>query len=102
MFVGKFIISVMDTRWVLAETEHVGNDLIGLPKPIKSVLISRDICSMADLEQFLNPPHKLPYDPLRLAGMDQAYGGSIWLQNKTKLSEYLVILMWMELQVHLL
>ena len=72
MFVGKFIISVMDTRWVLAETEHVGNDLIGLPKPIKSVLISRDICSMADLEQFLNPPHKLPYDPLRLAGMDQA------------------------------
>ena len=27
---------------------------------------------MADLEQFLNPPHKLPYDPLRLAGMDQA------------------------------
>ena len=72
MFVGKFIISVMDTRWVLAEAEHVGNDLTGLPRPIKSVLISRDICSMADLEQFLNPPHKLPYDPLSLAGMDKA------------------------------
>ena len=69
---GEFTISVMDTRWVLTEIEQVGTDLPALPKPIKSVLISRGICSSADLEQFLNPPHKLPYDPLRLSGMDQA------------------------------
>ena len=72
MCVGKFIISVMDTRWVLTETEYVGADLTGLPKPIESILISRGICSLANLEQFLTPPHELPYDPLRLLGMDQA------------------------------
>ena len=72
MRVGKFIISVMDTRWVLTETEHGGTDLTGLPKPIESVLISRGINSSSDLEQFLNPPHKLPYDPLRLSGMAEA------------------------------
>ena len=72
MRVGKFIISVMDTRWVLTETEYVGADLTGLPKPIESILISRGICSLANLEQFLTPPHELPYDPLRLSGMAEA------------------------------
>ena len=62
----------MDTRWVLTETKHVGIDLNGLPTPIESILVCRGICSLADLEQFLTPPHELPYDPLRLSGMDQA------------------------------
>ena len=69
---GLVIKGVMDTRWVLNEIQHVSNGLTGLPEPIRSLLTSRGIREQADLEKFLNPPHKLPYDPLRLSGMDQA------------------------------
>ena len=62
----------MDTRWVLTENRHISGTLPGLPTPIKSLLASRGISSLEEIQLFLNPPHKLPYDPLKLPGMDKA------------------------------
>jgi len=62
----------MDTRWVLTEKQHISGSLPGLPTPIKSLLASRGISSLEELQLFLNPPHKLPHDPLKLHGMDKA------------------------------
>ena len=62
----------MDTRWVLIENQHIIHDLPGLPTPIRSLLVSRGISSLEELQLFLHPPHKLPYDPLKLHGMDEA------------------------------
>ena len=36
------------------------------------VLVRRGIDTAEKLRVFLDPPHRLPYDPLRLAGMDRA------------------------------
>ena len=43
-----------------------------LPSAIVKVLIRRGVDSAERLRIFLEPPQRLPYDPLRLAGMDQA------------------------------
>ena len=52
----------MDTRWLLTEKQHISGSLPGLPTPIKSLLASRGISSLEELQLFLNPPHKLPHD----------------------------------------
>lgn len=44
----------------------------GLPAAAASILRSRDICSAKELQLFLQPPHRLPYCPLRLSGMEAA------------------------------
>ena len=43
-----------------------------LPPAMAKVLLARDIDSADKLRLFLEPPQRMPYDPLRLAGMDQA------------------------------
>jgi single-stranded-DNA-specific exonuclease len=43
-----------------------------LPPAVVRVLVSRGIDTAAKLQLFLHPPHRLPYDPLRLPGMDRA------------------------------
>ena len=48
-----------------ALSEHV-------PPAIAQVLAKRGIDTPQKLNTLLNPPHKLPYDPLRIAGMDVA------------------------------
>ena len=44
----------------------------GLPPAIAKVLVRRGIDSAEKLRMFLDPPQRLPYDPLRLAGVDWA------------------------------
>ena len=44
----------------------------GLPPVIARLLAGRGIDTDRKLQDFLSPPHRLPYDPLRLAGMDTA------------------------------
>jgi single-stranded-DNA-specific exonuclease len=43
-----------------------------LPSAVVKVLVHRDIDTAEKLRIFLEPPQRLPYDPLRLPGMDQA------------------------------
>ncbi|MEK7814897.1 MAG: single-stranded-DNA-specific exonuclease RecJ, partial [Chloroflexota bacterium] len=43
-----------------------------LPPAVARVLVNRGIDTAAKLQLFLHPPHRLPYDPVRLPGMDQA------------------------------
>ena len=44
----------------------------GLPPVIARLLAGRGIDTDRKLQEFLNPPHHLPYDPLRLSGMSTA------------------------------
>jgi single-stranded-DNA-specific exonuclease len=43
-----------------------------LPPVVARVLVSRGIDTAAKLQLFLHPPYRLPYDPIRLPGMDRA------------------------------
>lgn len=43
-----------------------------LPRAAVAVLLRRGIDTADKLRCFLQPPHRLPYDPLRLYGMDRA------------------------------
>ena len=45
-----------------------------LPPAIAKVLVRRGIDCAGKLQMFLDPPQRLPYDPLRLTGVDQALG----------------------------
>ena len=59
-------------RWDLPPpvTDHsLSSDL---PPAIAKVLVRRGIDSAEKLRIFLDPPQRLPYDPLRLEGVDQA------------------------------
>ena len=44
----------------------------GLPPVIARLLAGRGIDTDQKLQEFLNPSHRLPYDPLRLSGMEAA------------------------------
>jgi len=54
--------SILDAT---ALSEHV-------PPAIAQVLVKRGIDTPQKLNILLDPPHRLPYDPLRIAGMDTA------------------------------
>ena len=43
-----------------------------MPPAIAQVLVKRGIDTPQKLSSLLDPPHRLPYDPLRIAGMDTA------------------------------
>ena len=44
----------------------------GLPPALVRILLARGIDSAEQLQCFLQPPHHLPYSPLRLSGMEAA------------------------------
>ncbi len=44
----------------------------GLPPAIAQVLARRGVRTAEELQLFLEPPQRMPYDPLRLAGMEPA------------------------------
>ncbi len=62
-------------KWKLKEVAGAGGDL-GLnacvPPPLVRVLAARGIETEQQLRLFLNPPHRLPYCPMRLSGMEDA------------------------------
>lgn len=44
----------------------------GVPSAVAQVMLRRGMDTEEKLRVFLNPPHKLPYDPQRMMGMDRA------------------------------
>ena len=59
-------------RWQLPAPVAVDRLVPRVPPPVAQFLIRRGIDTPQKLDAFLNPPHRLPYDPLRLSGMDTA------------------------------
>ncbi len=68
-----------ELKWSLppsSDANGVSADANGLtghvPPAIAQVLVNRGIDTPQKLAALLDPPHRLPYDPLRIAGMDLA------------------------------
>jgi len=59
-------------RWELPSPASPHSLPRDLPSAAVSVLLRRGIDTAEKLRYFLQPPHRLPYDPLRLSGMDRA------------------------------
>ena len=59
-------------KWLLKETPEAHALPPNVPPPLVPVLLGRGIDTAEKLRLFLHPPHNLPYDPLRLTGMDLA------------------------------
>ncbi|PKB70932.1 MAG: single-stranded-DNA-specific exonuclease RecJ [SAR202 cluster bacterium Io17-Chloro-G6] len=61
-----------EISWSLPSALHA-NGLSGqVPPAIAQVLVKRGFDTPQKLAALLDPPHRLPYDPLRIAGMDTA------------------------------
>ena len=61
-------------NWELNQRVESHNLPSDLPVPVAQILLRRGIDTAEKLRFFLEPPQRLPYDPLRLAGMDRALG----------------------------
>ena len=60
-------------QWILPpDRDTTGLRTTTLPPVIARLLVGRGIDNSQKLRTFLHPPHRLPYDPLRLPGMDAA------------------------------
>lgn len=58
--------------WALPTTVDISALSGHVPDAIAQVLVKRDIDTPQKLNALLNPPYRLPYDPLRISGMDIA------------------------------
>lgn len=58
--------------WSLPSAVDTGALSGHVPPAIAQVLVERGIDTPQALNLLLDPPHKLPYDPLRISGMDTA------------------------------
>ena len=58
--------------WSLPSAVDTGALSGHVPPAIAQVLVKRGIDTPQALNLLLDPPHKLPYDPLRISGMDIA------------------------------
>ena len=58
--------------WSLPTTLHTAALSGHVPPAIAQILVKRGIETPQALDLLLDPPHKLPYDPLRISGMDTA------------------------------
>ena len=59
-------------EWLLREISGTHSLPRDAPAPLVPVLLGRGIDTAEKLRLFLSTPHNLPYDPLRLLGMDLA------------------------------
>ena len=62
-------------KWKLKETPAGDGNFspaIDVPAPLAKVLAARGVETEQQLRLFLNPPHRLPYCPMRLSGMEAA------------------------------
>lgn len=62
-------------KWKLKEEAGTGGDpglSACVPAPLVRVLAARGFETERQLRLFLNPPHRLPYCPMRLSGMEAA------------------------------
>ncbi len=65
-------VDVGAKRWVLPQTVTDHSLPSGLQPAAIKVLLRRGIDTKEKLETFFDPPHSLPYDPMRLEGMEAA------------------------------
>ncbi|MDA1127370.1 MAG: single-stranded-DNA-specific exonuclease RecJ [Chloroflexi bacterium] len=65
-------ITGREKTWSLPSALGDHNLSDNVPAAIAQVLVKRGIDTPQKLASFLDPPHRLPYDPLRIAGMDDA------------------------------
>ena len=65
-------MAVPSKKWQLPPPVKSHGLPVGLPAAAVQVLLGRGIDSREKLQFFLEPPHRLPHDPLRLPGMDRA------------------------------
>lgn len=65
-------MSRTERNWHLPPEATGGALPAGIPLPIVQLLLNRGVNSAEKLTFLLEPPHKLPYNPLRLSGMDLA------------------------------
>ncbi len=61
-------------KWVYPLPVNTGGLPVDIPRPIAELLARKAIDTAEKLRFFLEPPHRLPYDPQRMAGMDRAVG----------------------------
>lgn len=66
------MLTEVATRWELQPVAEAHTLPGHLPPVVAQVLVSRGIDTADKLRFFLNPPHRLPYDSIRLLGMDRA------------------------------
>jgi single-stranded-DNA-specific exonuclease len=65
-------MALLTKRWQLPPPAKAHTLPERLPQSMVQVLLARGIDTTEKLRFFLDPPHRLPYDPLRLSGMDRA------------------------------
>ena len=65
-------MAVPTKRWQLPPPVKSHRLPVDLPAAAVQVLLARGIDSREKLQFFLEPPHRLPHDPLRLPDMDRA------------------------------
>jgi single-stranded-DNA-specific exonuclease len=65
-------MALLTKRWQLPPSAKAHTLPERLPQSMVQVLLARGIDTTEKLRFFLEPPHRLPYDPLRLSGMDRA------------------------------
>ena len=59
-------------QWQLPSPPRAHSLPSDVPLPVVQILLARGIDTAEKLRYFLDPPQRLPYDPLRLAGMERA------------------------------
>lgn len=59
-------------RWQLTPDTPIPPELSSLPPALAQLLLNRGIDTPEKLHCFLHPPQQLPYNPLRLSGMEPA------------------------------
>ena len=59
-------------RWQLPPDTPIPSELSSLPPALSQLLLNRGIDTPEKLRCFLHPPQQLPYNPLRLSGMEPA------------------------------
>ena len=59
-------------RWQLPPDTTIPAELADLPPALAQTLLTRGLDTREKLRCFLEPPHQLPYNPLRLSGMTPA------------------------------
>ena len=82
------------SQWDLTP-QHATTDLgKRVPRVVAQVLAARGLNTTDKLRLFLDPPHSLPYSPLRLPGMDSALQRVYSAWNRARGWVFLVTSTW--------
>ncbi len=65
-------MTLTEKKWLLPPAANSHQLPRDIPAPIAQALLNRGIDTAEKLSIFLDPPQQLPYNPMRIAGMDRA------------------------------